>query len=313
MPSFSRKVKEEICFNDFDIASGKALLCALIKMTGSLAIGHGMLLTLRSENAKVISKAFKLLREYYDPQMEVRVSRKMKLKKNNIYMLRVSNPQQILSDLDLMDGLTFLSIPTGKIVNTSDTRRAYLAGIFLGCGSVNDPSTSNYHLEMSVNDEDHAIFISSLMNSFELRAKVIKRRNKYVVYLKSARKIGDFLRAVGTSQSAADFETTRISRSFANDYNRINNCDIANEMKAFDASMRQLRAISYIIEQDALSLLSERVKRAALIRLDNQDATLKELVEAYESEYDEAISKATLSRYFKKIETEAKKLGLTEK
>lgn len=313
MPSFSRKVKEEICFNDFDIASGKALLCALIKMTGSLSIGHGLLLTMRSENAKVISKAFKLLREYYDPQMEVRVSRKMKLNKNNIYMLRISHPQAILNDLDLMDGLTFLSIPTGKIVNTGDTRRAYLAGIFLGCGSVNDPSTSNYHLEMSVNDENHAIFISSLMNSFELRAKVIKRRNKYVVYLKSAKKIGDFLRAVGTVQSASDFETTRISRSFANDYNRINNCDIANEMKAFDASMRQLRAISYIIEQDALNLLSERVKRAALIRLDNQDATLKELVEAYESEYDEAISKATLSRYFKKIETEAKKLGLTEK
>ena len=63
---------------------------------------------------------------------------------------------------------------------------------FLSCGSVNNPETSNYHLEMSFNEEEFAQFIADLINRFELNAKIIKRRNKYVVYLKSSEKIGDF-------------------------------------------------------------------------------------------------------------------------
>ena len=100
--------------------------------------------------------------------------------------------------------------------------------MFLACGSVNNPDTSNYHLEMNVNEEDYALFIEELMNHYELNAKMIKRRNKYVVYIKSAEKIGDFLRAIGASQSVMDFEMTRIDRSMANTVNRWNNCDIAN-------------------------------------------------------------------------------------
>ena len=87
MLSFSRKVKEEIVFNDFDRSCSKALLSALIKVTGTLHIGNGMSLTIRSENAKIASKTHKLLKELYNPQLEFMVSRKMKLHKNNIYIL----------------------------------------------------------------------------------------------------------------------------------------------------------------------------------------------------------------------------------
>lgn len=45
---------------------------------------------------------------------------------------------------------------------------------------------------MSFNEEEFAQFIADLINRFELNAKIIKRRNKYVVYLKSSEKIGDF-------------------------------------------------------------------------------------------------------------------------
>lgn len=45
---------------------------------------------------------------------------------------------------------------------------------------------------MSFAEEEYANFIAQLMNNFELNAKIIKRRNRYVVYLKSSEKIGDF-------------------------------------------------------------------------------------------------------------------------
>lgn len=89
MLSFARKVKEEIVFNDFDVDCSKALLCALIKVTGTLHLGNGMSLTIRTENAKIASKAHKLIKEIYHPQLEFRVSKKMKLNKNNVYILKI--------------------------------------------------------------------------------------------------------------------------------------------------------------------------------------------------------------------------------
>ena len=198
MVSFSRVVKEDVVFNDFESCCQKAMLCAIIKINGTLSLSsYGLSLTIRTENAKIASKIHKMLKDEYDPQIEFIVSRKMKLKKNNVYILKVTKAREILDDLSLMDGLGFHIIPGKKIFQKECCIRAYLAGAFLACGSVNNPETSNYHLEMSFAEEEYANFIAQLMNNFELNAKIIKRRNRYVVYLKSSEKIGDFLRAMG--------------------------------------------------------------------------------------------------------------------
>lgn len=305
MLSFSRKVKEEIVFNDFDVPCSKALLCALIKVTGTLHIGNGLSLTIRTENAKIASKTHKLLKELYAPTIEFMVSRKMKLHKNNVYVLKVSKAREILDDLELMDGLGFPEVPSRKILYSSDTKRAYLAGIFLSSGSVNNPDTSNYHLEVSVIDDKHANYIAELMNEYDLNAKVIKRRAKYVVYLKSAEKIGDFLRAIGASQSVMDFEMTRIDRSMANTVNRWNNCDIANEMKAMTASQEQIDDIAYVIDKAGLEVLDSKTQIVAQVRLENPELTLNELAEVYFVKTGQTISKSGLHHRFKKIKDEA--------
>ena len=208
--SFARQVKEEVVFNDFDICCQKAILSAIIKVNGTLSLSNqGLLLTIRTENAKIASKVHKMLKEVYHPHIEFLVSRKMKLQKNNVYILKVSKAREILDDLGLMNGLGFHTLPDKKIIQKECCKRAFLAGIFLSGGSVNNPETSNYHLELSVDEEEYALFIQELMNYFHLNAKMTKRRNKYVIYLKSAEKIGDFLRAIGASQSVMNFESTR--------------------------------------------------------------------------------------------------------
>ncbi len=313
MLSFSRTVKEEIVFNDFDTSCEKALLCALIKITGTLSLSQsGLLLTMRTENAKIASKAHKILKGLYQPVIEFKVSKKMKLKKNNVYTLRITKAREILDDLHLMEGLTIQSFPDKRILTKDDDIRAYLAGVFLGCGSVNNPDTSNYHLEMSVNEKDYAQFIADLMNRYELNAKVIKRRNKYVVYLKSAEKIGDFLRAIGASQSVMSFEMTRIDRSMANTVNRWNNCDIANEMKAMSASKMQIEDIAYIMDKAGLEILDTKTREIAYLRLENPDLTLNELAEVYLVKTGHTISKSGLHHRFTKIKNEALKLKSME-
>ena len=186
--------------------------------------------------------------------------------------------------------------------------RAYLAGAFLSCGSVNNPETSNYHLEMSFNEEEFAQFISKIMNDFELNAKMIKRRNKYVVYLKSSEKIGDFLRAIGASQSVMNFESTRIDRNMSNTVNRWNNCDIANEIKSMATANKQINDINTVDMFMGLDMLDEKTRIVALIRKKYPEMTLNELTEVYYEETGQTISKSGLHRRFKKISEEAKRL-----
>lgn len=314
MISFSRTVKEEIVFNDFNDQCERAILCAMIKIVGTLSLNQsGLSLTLRTENAKIASKLHKIFKNLYQPYIEFRVSRKMKLKKNNVYILKVSKAKEILEDLYMMKEIGMKSIPDQRLLESDEQKRAYLAGVFLACGSVNNPDTSNYHLEMSVNEEDYAYFIENLMNDYELNAKVIKRRNKYIVYLKAAEKIGDFLRAIGASRSVMNFEMTRIDRSMANTVNRWNNCDIANEVKAMSASQAQIEDIAYVIDKAGLEILDDKTQKVALLRLDNPELTLNELAEAYYNQEGQTISKSGLHHRFSKIKEEAQKLRQMEK
>lgn len=308
MLSFSRQVKEEIVFNEFDIQSMKALLSALIKITGTLHISHGLILSMKSENAKIASLMHRMLKEIYEPQLEIKVSKMMKLHKHNMYTLQVSKAKEILDDLELMDGLGFPEIPSQKIVYNQITKRAYLAGVFLGSGSVNPPETSNYHLEMSVLSFNHATYIESLMNEFELNAKVTTRRKKYMIYIKSAEKIGDFLRLIGASKSVMNFEMIRIDRSMSNTVNRWNNCDIANEMKAMSAAEKQVEDIAFVIDKVGLEILDQKTQDVAKIRLENPELSLKELAEIYLLKTGQTISKSGLHHRFKKIHDEAVKL-----
>lgn len=309
MISFSRIVKEEVVFNDFESCCQKAMLCAVIKINGTLSLSsYGLSLTIRTENAKIASKIHKMLKEEYNPQIEFLVSRKMKLKKNNVYILKVTKAREILDDLSLMDGLGFNLIPDKSILAKECCIRAYLAGAFLSCGSVNNPETSNYHLEMSFNEEEFAGFIAKIMNNFELNAKIIKRRNKYVVYLKSSEKIGDFLRAIGASQSVMNFESTRIDRNMSNTVNRWNNCDIANEIKSLSTANKQIDDINIIEMFMGLDMLDEKTRTVALIRKKYPDYTLNELCNAYQDETGLTISKSGLHHRFKKLSEQAAQL-----
>jgi DNA-binding protein WhiA len=311
--SFSREVKEEVVFNDFDICCSKAMLSAMIKVNGTLSLNQkGLSLTIRTENAKIASKIHKMLKEIYQPDIEFLVSRKMKLKKNNIYILKVTKAREILDDLSLMSGIGFNDEPDTKLIQKECCKRAYLAGLFLSSGSVNNPETSNYHLELSVNEEKHAVCIKELMNQFELHAKIIKRRNKYVIYLKSSEKIGDFLRAIGASQSVMSFEGTRIDRSMSNIVNRWNNCDIANEIKTLTTANKQVEDIQVIEMFLGLEMLDEKTRRVANVRLKYPELSLLELSKVYFEETGERISKSGLHHRLKKLSDEAQRLRLIE-
>lgn len=310
MISFSRQVKEEIVFNEFDECCKRALLLAILKINGNLSLtSQGLQLQLRTENAKIASKVHKLLKDIYQPQIEFLVSKKMKLRKNNVYILRITKAKEILDDLQLLTH----TIPSEDILRKDCCARAYLAGAFLAGGSVNDPSTSNYHLEVSCQNHDLALYIKDVMNRFDLKAKYIERRNKDVIYIKSAEKIGDFLRIVCAQKSLMDFENQRIDRDFSNNINRWDNCVIANEMKTMQAGASQIADIEVIDAYNAWSDFDEKTVIIAKIRKENPDVSLAELANIYVEVTGKSISKSGINHQLKKIKEKANQYRLIHK
>ena len=310
MISFSRQVKEEIVFNEFDECCKKALLLAILKINGNLSLtSQGMQLQLRTENAKIASKVHKLLKDLYQPNIEFLVSKKMKLRKNNVYILRITKAKEILDDLQLLSR----TIPNEKILQKDCCARAYLAGAFLAAGSVNDPSTSNYHLEVSCQNHDLAVYIQETMNRFNLNAKYIERRSKDVIYIKSAEKISDFLRIVCAQKSVMDFENQRIDRDFSNNINRWDNCVIANEMKTMQAGASQLADIELIDAYNAWGEFDEKTVIIGQIRKANPDVSLAELANIYIAQTGQSISKSGINHQLKKIKEKANQYRIINK
>ncbi len=301
--SFTTEVKTEITQQPIKDCCQKAQLSALIQLNASLIIHEQQLqLLIHSENASTAKRIFKLLKDSHAPKMELSVTKKTKLGKNNVYELEItSKVKEILSDLGLMTDKGIQSHPSKKIVSKECCARSYLAGAFLAAGSVNSPTKSNYHLEIVTQQDEHASFVESLMKRFELPAKTIIRRNQFVTYLKASDKISDFLRIVSANSAVLDFEEIRIQRDFHNSLTRLDNCEVANEMKTQAAASKQIMAIERLIKRGVIANLDERYSLVARLRMENPEANLNELCELYEEETGTAISKSGIKHRLTKL------------
>lgn len=298
--SFAAEVKKELTGLSVQKNLAQAELAALIRMNGSLSLSnHQFVLNVQTENAAIARRIFTLLKEHYNVRSELLVRRKMKLKKNNVYIVRLKQEtQNILLDLDIMDGMMFQAHISNEIKQSDEKTRAYLRGAFLASGSVNNPETSRYHLEISSIYEEHNQDICDLLNQFDLNARTLERRNGYITYLKGAEKIADFLTLIGATNSMLKFEDVRIVRDMRNSVNRLVNCETANMNKTIDAASKQIENIHFIESTVGLQSLPEKLQEIAELRIQNPEISLKELGEMIPSG---AISKSGINHRIRKI------------
>ena len=309
--SFTSEIKQEIAYNELKECCARAELSALVQFTSSLVIRDGKTGVLcPAENPTVMKRIVYLLKKHYQTKTRLIVAQKTNLKKNNVYTLEIlEDPIRLLDQLGLYGSKGFLSHPSYQTVMKDCCARAYLAGAFLAYGSCNSPNKSNYHLEFSISDEDAARFIVKLIGRFNIEAKMSVRRKRPVVYVKKADHISDLLRLLGAHESLMNFENSRINRDFRNSLTRLDNCEIANEMKSLDAAKRQVEMIELIKKEGLFDKLEEKLRNAAEIRLKYPDDSLLELCSEYQKAYGESISKSGIKHRLNKIETIAK--GLT--
>ncbi|MDD5791829.1 MAG: DNA-binding protein WhiA [Erysipelotrichaceae bacterium] len=309
--SFTSEIKQELCYNELKDCCNKAELCGLIEMTSSLSIDNRKWsLVARSENPTTAKRIFSLIRKCYSADVELIMAQKTNLRKNNVYTIKINeDPINLLTDLGLYSSKGFLTHPSYTVVQKDCCARAYMAGIFLAYGSCNSPSKSNYHLEISLSDEDQANFAIKILSRFNIIAKVTKRRGRYVVYIKKADLISDFLRMIGAQESLMNFENTRINRDFMNSWVRLDNCEIANEVKSISAARKQVEYMKKIMDSGKYNTLDDKLRAVIDLRMAHPESSLLELCDHYQKKHGVNISKSGLKHRLNKIEAIAKELS----
>lgn len=298
--SFTSTVKNEVSKLELEIIESIAELSAILRNGANLTKS----IRATTENPTVARLIFKLFKDLYSITCKITVRRGYNYNKNYMYILEVNKKvDSIKKDLSLND-----IVPKDYIVDDDMTRRAYLRGVFLACGSINDPKKSRYHLEFLVDEEEYASFVSEQLNKYELNSKVLKRENKYMIYVKEAEKIGDFLRMISAIQALFYYEDIRIYRDHKNMTNRLNNCEQANVDKAIETAMNQVKDIELIESIGGLNLLSEKDQAAAIYRMKYKEASLLELSEIISIETGTKITKPGLYHRFNKIKQLANKI-----
>ncbi|SFA89158.1 hypothetical protein SAMN04488072_103101 [Lentibacillus halodurans] len=306
--SFASEIKKELTGIELDTCCKYAELAALIRMNGVISMsGSIYTLDVQTENAAIARRIYTLVKSLYDFSVELLVRKKMKLKKNNIYIVRMKKEvQNLLDDLGIVkDSYTFIRTIPEKYQKKDCCRRSYLRGAFLAGGSVNNPETSSYHLEIFNSYQEHNDSLCELLNEFDLKARKLERKKGYIAYLKEAEKITDFLNVIGAHNALFKFEDVRIVRDMRNSVNRLVNCETANLNKTIGAAFRQIENINLISETVGLEALPEKLREIAVLRVQHQDISLKELGEIVSSG---KISKSGVNHRLKKIDEFAEKL-----
>ncbi|MCI7685690.1 MAG: DNA-binding protein WhiA [Eubacteriales bacterium] len=309
--SFSSELKGELArINVENKDHMLAEISGFLRVSGSLRLaGGGKFSILAATENPAVARHYKMLiRDYFDcnPGLEVGMSQMpgKAEKKGYRYALRIrpeDKSEKILRETGMMlirEGNDYLSDGIYQpIVRNKGCKKAYIRGLFLGCGTISDPH-KGYHMEFVLDSKQVAWDLKKLIGTFtDLSASVTERGSDWVVYIKKADYIGDMLGIMGASNSMLEFENIKIERGIKGEAARIANCDNANVDRALNASERQLRDIRVIQEKMGIDGLPEQLRQVAVLRLERPEASLTEIGEAL----NPPIQKGGVNKRFRRI------------
>lgn len=307
--SFSSEVKDEVAkikVDDYKLILSE--LAGVTPMCGILNFKNNKIsMEYITENAPVARRLFTFLRRSFGFDVEVKNVRSTQLKKN-VFIIYISQDEScrlLLDELKYIKGASVFMInyaPT-DLIKTSNEKKAYIRGAFMGSGSITDPK-KGYHLEFVSENESNGYFLSETINAFGFTSKVIMRKEKYIIYIKDSEQISDFLSLIGAYNSVLKYENVRVIKEMRNNVNRIVNCETANLNKTVKSSYDQVEDIRLIDKEIGIENLDEDLKVIAKIRLENRSMSLNDIANSLEPK----LSKSTVNYRFKKLRKIANKL-----
>ena len=295
--------KEEIAGHDFPTDLQRSFLSGFAKTGGSMRLGeHGSELDLSSESARIAKTLYLMAGKRYGGTPHFAYSRSFGRGKKTRFHVLIPNADQVLEDLhvDFLSGKIDPSVVSGD-----EEARCYLSGAFLASGSVNDPASSNYHLEIAVSSASYAKWLCHLVNkvlNHHFTAKVSARRNQWIVYMKRSDQISEFLVLIGATEACLQFESTRIDREEINIENRLGNLDAANMSKTLATGKKQVEQIEFLLQGRGFEVFpNDKFRSLMKLRLSHPEASLGELAELLSDELSATVSKSNVNHLFRSL------------
>lgn len=300
--SYALECKEELTHVVIETEKeSKILLNAIIHNGFTLSLSSKMSFKLNFETPSnpITRFIIKLLLQVF-PNINYNLYQRqvMRFNKPVLFSIFIEDGDRIIKEFKILEDDT--EIKRG-IIDNETLKKAYLRGCFIVGGSVNDPKTSNYHLEFQTSIDREAIFIQTLINSFGFNARISKRKDKYVIYLKDKDSICDILRIIGVNVQVFKMEEDIIKRKVIADAKRKVNFDIANQSKTNEANKNIFKYIKYLEKYYPVEKLDPKLVMVMEVRKNNMEASLTELCDILKNEYNENISKSGLNHRFRKI------------
>lgn len=306
--TFSFKVKNEIC-ESIPLSYKKALseIIGIIKFKSEFNFEdiNNINFRILLDSSKIIDYVEKIFLKYFNDKYSLKLVKEVYLFKNSIYILKVfgGNIVEFLLDAGIIKFEKFKVVLNDNIRCSNINVKSFIKGIFIGCGSLSNP-LKRYHLEFVIHSVDFAKFFNNFLNDSDLNSNILKRKGYYVVYIKEADKICEFLSIVGSNNGVLEFQDIRVNKEYSNNKNRLSNCIEANEDKLIIASVKQVRAIMYIDEKMGLKKLPKKLREIAELRLNNKEISIKDLGMLL----NPPLGKSGVLHRFKKIEKIANEL-----
>ena len=292
--SFSSDVKEELARQYSKSRHCQlAELAGMLELEGSLNAESGAV-TLATDNMLLYEKYEILLQKAFGITASTEMDGRQAAK--------------ILAALR-WDGENFMGIPLnerradGLLVQQTCCKRAFIRGAFMAAGSISNPNKS-YHFEIVCRTMDQALQLQELMAGFEAEAKIVERKERYVIYLKEGSQIVDMLNVMEAYVSLMNLETLRILKAMRNSVNRKVNCETANIHKTVNAAVKQMEDIKRIQSTIGFEQLPNTLAEMAQVRLEHPEATLKELG----TYLDPPVGKSGVNHRLRKLAEIAEKL-----
>jgi len=304
--TFSEQVKYEITTLQYDDNCLKALLSSFIQNRRTVVITHNELVwRLNSQFPFIIEFIAKSLKSLYDVRIETHISNTA----TNIN--GETNYIEIIGNFDLIErDLMLSSLDPVELVSNLDSKKAYIAGAFLVGGSVNSLGAKYYHLEIRSDNYKYLQFLQNMLIAFKIFPVLTKHTKKqFILYLKKADQISDFLKLINATNCMFAFEDHKISKDMNSNITRLNNLDVSNINKSTVTGYKQVNWINAIKDSTIYKKQSRKFKCFCELRLANQESSLSELVELMLTNYRIKTTKPGLNHLARKLEKLFKENG----
>lgn len=301
--SFSSEVKQELLKQ-----YSKARHCQLAELAAIVAMeGHideNGSLYIYTDNSAVVEKYTMLIKKLF--QLDVTRTLTKEVTEKILTALKLTENLAIASLLESEYSLQGVAV-NGLLLQNTCCKRAFLRGVFLASGSISDPRKS-YHFEIVCHTKAQAEQIKEILEFFEGEPKIVRRNQRYVLYLKEGSQIVDSLNVMEAYVSLMNLENIRIEKEMRNSINRQVNCETANINKTVTAAVRQIQDIELIRDTGGLERLPENLYEMAVCRLENPDTPLKDLGQLL----DPPVGKSGVNHRLRKLSQLADQLRLGE-